>query len=235
MEISSFLELVIDKAKSRTKFLIGHANIRGLNFAYSERKFRDFYQLCDIVTSDGFGPIVGAKILRQEVKPGSRFTCPDYIDTLLSVVEERELSIYFLAGAQEVIDRLNQILKEKYPNLKYRAQNGYFKKEGDENKKTLESIRNFSPDILYVGFGMPVQEYWILENYEDIDAKVILPLGACLDFYTGMTYRGPKWLTDSGFEWLTRLVTQPTKLWRRYIVGNPLFFMRLIVSRFKKS
>ena len=85
---------------------------------------------------------------------------------------------------------------------------------------------------------MPIQENWIRQNIDAIEAKVFLPLGACLDFYTGSVYRGPRWMTENGFEWLTRFFTEPKRLWERYIVGNPLFFSRiflqLLQKRFKK-
>jgi N-acetylglucosaminyldiphosphoundecaprenol N-acetyl-beta-D-mannosaminyltransferase len=86
---------------------------------------------------------------------------------------------------------------------------------------------------LYVGFGMPLQEDWILRNIDQIDAKVFLPLGACLDFYTGNVYRGPRWMTNYGLEWLTRLVTEPGRLWERYVIGNPLFFYRVLQERIR--
>jgi N-acetylglucosaminyldiphosphoundecaprenol N-acetyl-beta-D-mannosaminyltransferase len=86
-----------------------------------------------------------------------------------------------------------------------------------------------------VGFGMPLQERWILDNINRIEARVFLPLGACLDFYTGNVYRGPRWMTDRGLEWLTRLFTEPQRLWERYVVGNPLFFYRLLKQRVTQS
>ncbi len=64
-----------------------------------------------------------------------------------------------------------------------------------------------------------------------IESRMFLPLGACLDFYTGSVYREPRWMTDRGLEWLTRLVTDPQRLWERYMVGNPLFFYRLLRER----
>ena len=75
---------------------------------------------------------------------------------------------------------------------------------------------------------MPLQERWILDNISRIEARVFLPLGACLDFYTGTVYRGPRWMTDYGFEWLTRLIIEPQRLWERYILGNPLFLYRVL-------
>ena len=117
------------------------------------------------------------------------------------------------------------------PNLRIAGHHGFFEKTGNENDLVIEKINQFKPDILYIGFGMPLQERWILDNYDKIAARVFLPLGACLDFYTESVYRGPRWLTDNGFEWVTRLITEPTRLWERYVVGNPLFIYRVIKQR----
>lgn len=78
---------------------------------------------------------------------------------------------------------------------------------------------------------MPLQERWILDNLNKIETNVFLPLGACLDFYTNTVYRGPRWITERGFEWLTRLIIEPSRLWQRYVIGNPLFFYRVLKQR----
>ncbi len=75
---------------------------------------------------------------------------------------------------------------------------------------------------------MPLQEQWLRANWDRLDVRVALPAGAMLDFVSGATPRGPQWLTDNGFEWLTRLVIEPRRLWRRYLIGNPLFLWRIL-------
>ena len=125
-------------------------------------------------------------------------------------------------------------LKLIAPNLKVKGHHGYFHKSGIENEYIVDEINQFQPDVLYVGFGMPLQERWIIDNFDSINAKVFLPLGACLDFYTGAVYRGPRWMTNRGLEWLSRMFTEPKRLWQRYVVGNPLFFYRLMKERFAK-
>lgn len=108
---------------------------------------------------------------------------------------------------------------------------GYFEKTGVENEQVVRRINHFAPDILFVGFGMPLQERWILANRERLNTRVFLPLGACLDFYVGDVWRGPKWLTNHGLEWLTRLLTEPRRLWPRYLIGNAQFLGRCLKYR----
>jgi N-acetylglucosaminyldiphosphoundecaprenol N-acetyl-beta-D-mannosaminyltransferase len=161
-------------------------------------------------------------------------TCPDYIEDFAKACERENVSLFLLAGEPGTVDKAIAKLKVVAPNLKVKGHHGYFNKSGKENEFVIQEINKFKPDILYIGFGMPLQERWILNNAEQIDTKVFLPLGACLDFYTGNVNRGPRWMTNSGLEWLTRLVTQPQRLWHRYVVGNPLFFYRVLQERFTK-
>jgi N-acetylglucosaminyldiphosphoundecaprenol N-acetyl-beta-D-mannosaminyltransferase len=146
--------------------------------------------------------------------------------------------LFLLAGEPGIVEKAIKKMQVIAPNLSVSGHHGYFNKNNDENESVIAEINKFKPDVLYIGFGMPLQERWILDNFDKIEARVFLPLGACLDFYTDSVYRGPRWLTDNGLEWLTRLVTEPTRLWERYIIGNPLFFYRIlkqkIVTAFKK-
>jgi N-acetylglucosaminyldiphosphoundecaprenol N-acetyl-beta-D-mannosaminyltransferase len=159
-------------------------------------------------------------------------TCPDYIEDLVKACERRNASIFLLAGKPGITDKAIQKLRAIAPTITIQGHHGYFEKSGTENDAVIEKINQFRPDVLYVGFGMPLQEQWIMENCDRINAKVFLPLGACLDFYTNTVYRGPRWATDLGLEWLTRLLTEPHRLWKRYLVGNPLFFYRILKERF---
>ena len=208
-------------------------NVRGANCVYNDAKFRRFYDICSFITIDGFGILFGMKLLGYKVKSEHRFTCPNYLDSLLESLSDKEISIYFLGSTQKISEKLNINLSNNYPKLKFRCHHGYFRKEGAENQQIIKDINDFEPNILYLGFGMPLQEYWILDNYEKINTNIFLPLGACIDFHTNSVYRGPRIFTDNGFEWLTRLITEPKRLWFRYIIGNPLFMIRILVERVK--
>jgi N-acetylglucosaminyldiphosphoundecaprenol N-acetyl-beta-D-mannosaminyltransferase len=109
-------------------------------------------------------------------------------------------------------------------------QHGYFDKTAgsSENEAVVALINQVKPDILVIGFGMPLQERWLLENWDRLDAKVAIPIGAGFDYLAGVTPRAPRWMTDHGLEWLGRLIIEPRRLWKRYIIGNPLFFYRLV-------
>lgn len=96
----------------------------------------------------------------------------------------------------------------------------------------VREINASAPDILLVGLGMPLQERWLMQNREKLNAGVALMGGAVFDYVSGGLRRGPRLLTDNGLEWLARLLVEPRRLWRRYLVGNPLFLARVLGQRF---
>ena len=231
VRVNELIEFVTKAAKLDKKTVVGNVNVRAMNFAYEFPWYRDFLNKAELVFCDGFGVLLGAKLEGYSVQSVHRMTCPDYIENLALACEKQDVSLFLLAGKPAVVDKAIAKLKAIAPNLKIQGHHGHFEKSGEENDSVIDKINKFQPGILYVGFGMPLQERWILDNIDRIEARVFLPLGACLDFYTGSVYRGPTWMTDRGLEWLTRFFTEPQRLWERYIVGNPLFFYRLLKHR----
>jgi N-acetylglucosaminyldiphosphoundecaprenol N-acetyl-beta-D-mannosaminyltransferase len=235
LTVQDLIEYIVAAGNIDKKTVIAHTNVRGMNFAYQMPWYRNFINNADLVFCDGIGTILGAKLLGYELESIHRMTCPDYIENLALACEQNHISLFLLAGEPGITDKAIKKLQAIAPNLSVTGHHGYFNKSGDENDAVIAQINKFKPNILYIGFGMPLQERWILDNLDKIETRVFLPLGACLDFYTDSVYRGPRWLTDNGFEWLTRLITEPTRLWERYVVGNPLFFYRVLKERIAKG
>lgn len=228
LTVTDLINYVVEAAKLDKKTTVGNVNVRAMNFACEFPWYREFINNCDLVFCDGFGVLLGAKLQGYALESVHRMTCPDYIESLALACAKQDVSLFLLAGKPGVVDQAIAKLKAIAPNLKIQGHHGYFEKSGKENDAVIDQINQFKPGVLYIGFGMPLQERWILDNINRIDARVFLPLGACLDFYTGNVYRGPRWMTDRGLEWLTRLFTEPQRLWERYVVGNPLFFYRIL-------
>ena len=143
-------------------------------------------------------------------------------------------TIGFLGSREGVVQRVSSILikQSKHLNIAF-THHGYFNKTLDhpENEAVISAINAAKPDILLVGFGMPIQEKWIMENFDRLDVKVFLPVGAAFDYISGNVPRAPRWMTDHGLEWLGRLIIEPRRLWKRYLIGIPLFFWRVLKQR----
>jgi N-acetylglucosaminyldiphosphoundecaprenol N-acetyl-beta-D-mannosaminyltransferase len=226
--IESLVYYVNESIKERKKIVISYVNVHAVNLALSNSRFHDFLRQSDIVYCDGFGVQIGARLLG--LVPPPRYTLPDFIDQLIAVCIDNNKGIYLLGSKPGIAQKAANNLVKKNPGLRICGTgDGFFDKssESSENKQVIKNINLASPAILFVGFGMPAQELWIRDNLPNLNPTVIFPVGAMLDYVAGEIYRSPKWMTDHGLEWLGRLIVEPRRLWKRYILGIPLFFFRV--------
>lgn len=226
--LPDMLQFVLSSIKSKSKIIVSYVNIHGLNLAFNDELFRSCLHKSDITFCDGFGVKIAVKLIAGVSL--HRFTPPDWFDLLAEKCAEQNYTIFFLGTQLAIVEKAAKILSVRFPDLKIvGVHDGYFDKaKGSvENQKVIQKINSEKPDILVVGFGMPSQEKWISENFNELQTHVILPVGAFFDYLAGETKRAPRWMTDHGFEWLGRLVIEPSRLWKRYLIGNPLFFWRI--------
>lgn len=232
LTVKTLHDHIADYVQTRQRQLILNANIHCLNLAYEHKWLRDFLNQAAIVFCDGAGVIIGAKILGYNIP--QRITFADWMWQLAPFAMEQDFSFFFLGGKPGIAEQAAVRLRERFPDLKIAGtHHGYFDKTmgSQENEAIVDQINAIHPNILIVGFGMPLQEKWLLENWERLDVNVILTGGAVFDYISGELRRGPKWMTDNGLEWLARLLIEPRRLWKRYIIGNPKFLWRVCLQR----
>ena len=212
--------------------LVLHVNVYGLNLCYRDPELRSFFSAASLVFCDGVGVMLAARILGGRIP--ERITYADWAWQLAAFAERENLSLFFLGARPGVAESAAARLKRLYPNLEIAGvYHGYFDQVAgaSENEAVLAEINAARPDVLLVGFGMPLQERWLMQNWDHLDTRVALTGGAVFDYVSGELKRGPRILTDNGFEWLARLVIEPGRLWRRYVIGNPLFLLRVLMQR----
>lgn len=212
--------------------IVLNANAHCLNLAYRDPSLRSFLNAADIVFCDGAGVRLAARLLGRRIP--ERITYADWTWRLAEFAAREGFSLYLLGSCPGVARAAAEKLTARYPNLKVSgAHHGYFDHSfgSSGNEEVVREINARAPDILIVGFGMPLQEYWMMENRDRLNAGVALTGGAAFDYVSGGLRRGPRLLTDNGFEWLARLLIQPRRLWRRYLIGNPLFLFRVLKQR----
>lgn len=231
VQVCQLINYIIAIAQVEKKTIVSNVNAHAMNLAYELPWYQDFLNNSDLVFCDGFSVLAGARLAGCSVESVHRMTCPDYIEDLAMACEKHKISIFLLAGSSGVVERAIANLTSIAPNLKIDGHHGHFEKFGAENERVIQKINAFKPEILYVGFGMPLQERWILDNMNQIEARVFLPLGACLDFYTGKVSRAPRWMTNHGLEGLSRIIVEPQRLWKRFVFGYPLFLYRVLRQR----
>jgi N-acetylglucosaminyldiphosphoundecaprenol N-acetyl-beta-D-mannosaminyltransferase len=139
------------------------------------------------------------------------------------------LSVFLLGDEEGVARKSADVMTENHPGLTIAgSHHGYFNTQNSENEIVIDYINSTSSDILLVGMGMPRQEFWVDDNIDKLNVRVCITVGAAFRWYSGLERRAPRWVTDNGFEWLGRLVHHPIKLFRRYVIGNPLLMLRVI-------
>jgi N-acetylglucosaminyldiphosphoundecaprenol N-acetyl-beta-D-mannosaminyltransferase len=169
---------------------------------------------------------VAAAIAGHFIPP--RITYADWTWQFAEYASTHGLSWYLLGGVPGRAEAAALAIRDRFPSLRIvGAEHGYFDKDflSADSQALRERINSASPDVLIVGFGMPVQEIWIDDNWDELKVPIALAGGAVFDYVAGVTPRAPKWLRSIGMEWLGRLWFEPRRLWRRYVFGLPQFVL----------
>ena len=210
----------------------GSVNVHAINIAQEQHWFKKFFQDALITYCDGEGVRLGAWFLGEHLP--ERVALTDWIHDICAVAERNEMRVYFFGSTHSVIELAVKALKSRYPRLQIVGwHHGYL--DSTNGKDVIQSINACEPHILVVGMGMPRQEGWIADNFSQLDAQVVLDAGSCFDYVAGVRKRCPAWMGEMGFEWLYRLGQEPRRLWRRYLIGNPLFLYRILRESLSRS
>ena len=226
------IRLILTAVEQNRRMIITYANIHAVNLAFEQPWFRDILNRSDLVFCDGFGVKLGARLLGQHLP--ERFTPPDWIDVLAALSASHRVRLFLLGARPGVAELAAARLRDSYPGVQIvGTHDGYFDKRAGsaQNESIITAINAAQPQIILVGFGMPMQELWLKENWDRLEVNVVLTVGALFDYVSGTVARGPRWMTDHGLEWLARLIIEPRRLWRRYLIGNPLFLWRVFKQR----
>lgn len=225
--ISLITKLILKKSKGE---IIAHQNLHGTYLFHHFVKMRDFYKRSSYIFADGMSLIFLSNVFGQKLSREQRTTSVDWFLPLMRLAAKNQWRVFFLGSKPGIADRAAQILKSEIPKLQIKTRHGYFDVSPGslENEDILRQISSFKPHILLVGMGMPRQEEWILDNHEAICSNVILPVGACMDYIAGTVRTPPRWLGRLGLEWFYRLLCEPKRLWRRYLI-EPLYIMKLFL------
>jgi N-acetylglucosaminyldiphosphoundecaprenol N-acetyl-beta-D-mannosaminyltransferase len=181
----------------------------------------------DLIYCDGYGVRMAARTLDLPVP--HRMTGADWVWGLAALCEATGLSLYLLGSDPPIARTAAARLQRWYPRLQIAGcHHGYCELESPQNERVIEDINAHRPSIVLVGMGTPKQELWVDRYGDRLDVDVLWTVGALLDYLAGRVPRAPRWLSDNGFEWVFRLAIEPHRMWRRYLLGNPLFLSRVL-------
>jgi N-acetylglucosaminyldiphosphoundecaprenol N-acetyl-beta-D-mannosaminyltransferase len=226
------LERIRTALETGRRIVVAHVHVMGMNLAYRTPWLVDFFNRADVVYCDGYGVRVGAWLLGRRLP--ARFTLADWMDELLEVVREAGSSVFFLGNPPGVAEKAAAALSRAHPGLRIAgAHHGFFDATpgSAENEAVVEAIRTAQPGLLLVGMGMPRQETWVRDNLSRLDGISVMTVGGVFEYWGGDLVRSPRWMTDNGLEWLALTLQAPGRYWKRHLVGNPLFFARVLKER----
>lgn len=151
------------------------------------------------------------------------------MNRVLAVSEKKGYSHYFYGSTDSVLQNMIRNIKVKYPSLKIKGSYSppFRKLTQEEDDIIVSDINNSGADIVWIGLGYPKQEIWMYEFGKFIKCPVLIGVGAAFDFLAGNKAQAPRWMQNSGLEWLFRLLSEPRRLWRRYLINNTLFILFL--------
>lgn len=207
-------------------------NVYSIVMMQKDGKFKQINNSCSLVVADGMPLIWASKLLGPPIP--ERITGSDLFYELCKIAVQKQYKFFFLGSTNEVLNNMSIKLKRQFPNLQIvGTYSPPFKKTFSEveNKEIIEKINASSPDILWVGMTAPKQEKWIYYNLDKLNVKVAIGIGAVFDFVAGTVKRAPKWMQKIGLEWLFRLIQEPKRLWKRYLIGNTIFIW-LVLKEF---
>jgi N-acetylglucosaminyldiphosphoundecaprenol N-acetyl-beta-D-mannosaminyltransferase len=207
-----------------------YANAHVLNQSAEIPALRRALESADLVYCDGYGVRLAAKALERPVP--HRMTGADWIWGLAALCEQTDQSIYLLGSEPAIARGAADRLRATYPGLDVAGtHHGYFEPGSAHDDRVVEDINARRPSILLVGMGTPKQELWVQRNAGRLDVDVLWTVGALFDVVSGKVPRAPGWLSDNGLEWIFRLAIEPGRMWRRYLLGNPVFVHRVHQAR----
>jgi N-acetylglucosaminyldiphosphoundecaprenol N-acetyl-beta-D-mannosaminyltransferase len=220
--ITSWVDQPLDRPRR-----VMYANAHVLNRSRENGELRQTLEAADLVYCDGYGVRLAAKAL--DVQTPHRMTGADWIWDLSTLCETAGHSIYLLGCDPGVAAEAAARLRKRYPRLRVAgSHHGYFEIGSAHDERVIEDINARRPDIVLVGMGTPKQELWVAHNAHRLDVDVVWTVGALFDYVSGRVPRAPGWLADNGLEWIFRLAIEPQRMWRRYLLGNPVFLSRVM-------
>ncbi len=206
---------------------LAFCNAHVVNLGWTNAAFRDCLDQF-LVLPDGIGVDIGARLLHGQPFPAN-LNGTDFVPDLLET-SDRPLSVMLLGARPGVGDVAVQRLSVRFPRHRIQLlHHGY--STAAEEPELLSRLAQERPDLLLVGFGNPRQEQWIAAHLTAAHCGVAAAIGAFIDFSAGEVSRAPELVRKLRLEWVYRLALEPSRLWRRYVLGNPLFLLRMLKLR----
>lgn len=226
------------------KVLVNTINAHSFNTALKDKLFADALKNGDYLIPDGASILLACKWLKAISQPKDRIAGWDLFSFEMERLEGRckrekvRGKVMFMGSSEKVLTKIRENAADDYPNLDVVTYSPPYKPEfsEEENAAIVKAINDANPDLLWIGMTAPKQEKWTYSHWKELDIHCLVgTIGAVFDFYAGTARRAPRWWQEHSLEWLYRLCIEPKRMWRRYILGNPLFIYNVLKEKFDKQ
>ena len=226
------------------KLLINTINAHSYNTARKDSLFAEALTNGDVLLPDGVSIVMACKWIKAKSLPKERIAGWDLFAFEMEKLEreseelrtksEESKIVMFMGSSQKVLDLIVKRAAVVYPHLKVVTYSPPYKPEfsDEDNKAIIDAIHAANPDLLWIGMTAPKQEKWTYSHWKELNIHChVGSIGAVFDFFAGTMKRAPMWWQDHGLEWLYRLLKEPKRMWRRYIIGNALFLWNMVKEK----
>ena len=216
------------------KLLINTINAHSYNTALKDKIFAEALIKGNVLIPDGISIVKACKWLKAKSQPQERIAGWDLFEFEMNRLNQKGGKCFFMGSSEKVLNLIKRRASVDYPNIQIETYSPPYKSEFSEedNKKIIDAINQANPDLLWIGMTAPKQEKWTYTHWNELNIHChVGTIGAVFDFFAGTVERAPFWWQEHGLEWLYRLIKEPKRMWRRYIIGNTLFLKNIIKEK----
>ena len=221
VDMSETICAIEEMIASKNKSYIVAINVDVVMKIENDSYLKKIVDDADMVLVDGKPLVWISKLHKRPVK--AKISGSDLVPELCKVAQKKKYTIFIIGGKDGIAEKAKANLEKKLPDIEivgvYAPPFG-FEKNQDELDRINAMISDVLPDLLIACFGCPKQEKWIYENIDKYDAKVTICAGATVDFLAGNVKRAPRWMSDHGLEWFYRLLQEPKRMFKRYLIDD---------------
>lgn len=213
------------------KLLINTINAHSYNTALKDALFAEALMNGDALIPDGASIVMACRKLKAKSQPVERIAGWDLFTMEMERLNRKGGKCFFMGSSEKVLGLIREKAKTVYPNIQIETYSPPYKPEfsKEDNEAIIEAINRANPDLLWIGMTAPKQEKWTYAHWNELSIHChVGTIGAVFDFFAGTVERAPIWWQEHSLEWLYRLIKEPRRMWRRYIIGNTLFIRNVL-------
>lgn len=225
----------LDEISFGNKTVVNTINQYSYCIAKKDAEFRLALTNCDILLPDGDGVVLAERLLSG--RKIHKISGMDLHTYLLQKLNREYGKCFYLGSSENTLRKIKQKLTSEYPNISVACYSPPFRVtfSGEDNEQMITAINSFCPDVLFIGLTAPKQEKWSQQFKDQLNTKIICSVGAVFDFYGETIKRPGKFFLNNKLEWFGRLVSNPSKMWKRYLYYGPIYIFCIVKLRFLKD